>query len=148
MPLSLFTKKQPVGQPIEHRGGEAIIRAALAVRTRRRENLIGLSRSLEIPQDVLVNFANGQGNLNAEALSLIAAYLWHNASYDGERDLLVSLAKPPETFAPNGPPQWNQGQTMYPPVATNKVGGVHPDPKLSIGTNDITPKYAPKPGWA
>ena len=148
MALSLFAKKQPVDDPIPERGGKFVLRQAISLRLRKKENLQSLVQTINAPQDKLIAFSEGADNLDEAQLSAVAMYVFGNATYSGELDRLVSTAKPPETFAPIGHPQWDQGQPVYPPVATNKVGGVHPDPSLSIGTNDITPKYAPKPGWA
>jgi hypothetical protein len=146
--MSLFSRKQ-ADPPTKLPGGEDVIRAGLKVRVSKRENLINLSRSLEVPQDALLDFVAGQQNVNAEALSVIAGFLWPNARYDGASDKLVSGGKEPTPVATIGYPQAFQGERVgrYAPV-TNTPSGVHPDPKLSIGTNDITPKYVPKPGWA
>ena len=64
--MGLFSKSQPPELPPEPEGGEAIIRKALAVRLRKRENLFSLSRNLEIPNSVLLEVAEGQRNLNEQ----------------------------------------------------------------------------------
>jgi hypothetical protein len=145
--MSLFGKKQPVEQPLP--GGKDVIRAAIAVRVRRMDNLKLLSRELQIPTDGLTDFAAGKDNMNDEALAIIATFLWPTTSYNGATDRLFSTNKPPETFAPGGHPQAFQGPRTghYAPV-TAQASGVNPDPKLSIGHNDITPKYQHPKGWS
>lgn len=137
--MSLLSKKQP-DEPAKPPGGEDIIRAGLAVRTRRRDNLISLSRSLEIPQDALLDFANGQSNLNAEALSVVAAFLWPNASYDEARDKLVSGGKAATPFAATGYPP--RTTSAYPPVVTH-VGAPPPQSEGFVEPS----KFKRSDGW-
>ena len=66
--MGLFSKSQPPEEPPAPPGGEALIRAGLKVRTSKRENLIGLSRKLEIPHDALLAFTSGESNMNADAV--------------------------------------------------------------------------------
>ena len=95
-----------------------VIRAGLKARVSKRENLINLSRSLEVPQDALLDFAAGESNMNAEALSVIAAFLWPNSSYDEASDKLVSGAKPSTPMAAAGYPP--RTTSSYPPVVTSR----------------------------
>jgi hypothetical protein len=91
MALSLFAKK-PVAQPIEDRGGVAILRAALHRRhIVRREHLTRLQQELGVSNSTLRDFAEGTGNLSPAQLRIVAGYLYHNVTYDADRDLLVSL---------------------------------------------------------
>lgn len=80
-PLSLFAKQQPPEEVKPQGGGEAVIRKALAARVRKKENLINLSRDLQVPQDALLKFCDGARNFNEEALQVICKFLWTHASY-------------------------------------------------------------------
>jgi hypothetical protein len=119
--MGLFNRSQPVDQPIPERGGEGIIRGALAVRVNKRENLIGLSRSLEVPQDALLDFCAGESNMNAEALSVIAGFLFANMTYDEATDKLVSTAKEPTVMGARPVALPNGLAGVYPPAATPRT---------------------------
>jgi hypothetical protein len=137
--MALFSKKQP-DQTNKLPGGEDVIRAGLKARVSKRENLINLSRSLEVPQDALLDFAAGESNMNAEALSVIAAFLWPNSSYDEASDKLVSGGKAATPVSAAGYPP--RTTSAYPPAATH-VGAPPPAPSM------VEPSKFKRPeGWA
>jgi hypothetical protein len=136
--MALFSKVQPSGSKLP--GGEDVIRAGLKARVSKRENLINLSRSLEVPQDALLDFAAGESNMNAEALSTIAGFLWPNASYDEASDKLVSGGKAATPFAATGYPPMTR--SAYPPVATH-VGAPPPQSEGFVEPS----KFKRPDGW-
>jgi hypothetical protein len=139
--MSLFGKPRPVETKLP--GGEDVIRAGLKVRVTKRENLINLSRSLEVPQDALLNFVSGQSNMNAEALSIIAAFLWPNAKYDEASDRLVTGGKEPTPMAAAGYPPMTT--SPYPPPIQPRTGFA--PPAQQPGFADRSPNVKPS-GYA
>jgi hypothetical protein len=98
MPLSLFSKKQPVEQPIEERGGKYVLRKSIASRLTKKQSLQTLVQLINTPQDKLIAFAEGADNLDEAQLSAVANYVFGNATYSAELDRLVSTAKPPTSM--------------------------------------------------
>jgi hypothetical protein len=86
----LFARKPPAPapEPPKTGGGKQALRQALATRFKKRENLISLSRSLEIPNAALEAFAFGGDELDNRALSEIADFLWPGREYDPDTDTL------------------------------------------------------------
>jgi hypothetical protein len=124
--MGLFSKSQPPEEPPAPPGGEALIRAGLKVRTSKRENLIGLSRKLEIPHDALLAFTSGESNMNADALSVIAEFLWANKSYDEATDMVVSKSGPATSMGERPVALPNGLAGVYPPPATPHAGFAPP----------------------
>ena len=139
--MALFNRSQPVKTKLP--GGEDVIRAGIKARGNKRENLINLSRSLEVPQDALLDFANGESNMNALALNVIAAFLWPNARYDEATDKLVSGGKEPTPMASAGYPPMTS--SPYPPPIQPRAE-VAP-PAQQPGFAD-TSKYVKPSGYA
>jgi hypothetical protein len=122
MALSLFAKKQPVDDPIPERGGKYVLRQAIGLRLRKKENLQSLVQTINAPQDKILEFANGADNLNEAQLSAVAMYVFGNATYSAELDRLVSTAKPPTSIGV-APAAYNPNATagVYPPPATPRA---------------------------
>ena len=60
MALSLFAKKQPVADPIPDRGGKYILRQAISLRIRKKENLQSLAQIINAPQDKILAFVRAK----------------------------------------------------------------------------------------
>jgi hypothetical protein len=138
--MALFSKTQPNEPNKLLGGGEMVIRAGLKARVTKRENLINLSRSLEVPQDALLDFAAGESNMNAEALSVIAAFLWPNSSYNEASDKLISGGKEATPMAAAGYPP--RTTSSYPPGATH-VGAPPPQSEGFVEPS----KFKRPDGW-
>ena len=69
-------------------GGVEAIRRAMLHRVKSHKGWGKLSREVHIPNDGLRAFAEGADNLNDEALSVVAGYLW-DKDYDPVRDVIV-----------------------------------------------------------
>lgn len=118
MALGLFKKTQPPEEPAPPRGGKQVLRDAISLRVRKKENLQSLVLTINAPQDKIIEFANGGDNLNEVQLRAVANYVFGNASYNADLDRLVSTAKP-ATSRGVPPAPYSVGSTnVYPPPAT------------------------------
>ena len=117
-PLALFKQQQPLEEVKPQGGGEDTIRKALFVRIRKKENLINLSRDLQVPQDALLKFCDGERNFNEEALQVICKFLWTHTSYDEASDKLYSTG--PEATSVGVHPVWDR--KSYAPAIINRDG--------------------------
>jgi hypothetical protein len=144
--MGLFNRDQSVKPTTKLPGGEDVIRAGLKVRVTKRENLINLSRSLEVPQDALLDFVSGQSNMNAEALSVIAAFLWPNARYDEASDKLVGGSKEPTPMAAAGYPPMTR--SPYPPPIQPRTEFAPPPQPGFVGGAGLSKPYRKADGWA
>lgn len=144
MALSLFAKKQPVADPIPDRGGKYILRQAISLRIRKKENLQSLAQIINAPQDKILAFAEGQDNLDEAQLSAVAMYVFGNAAYSASLDRLVSTAKPATSMGVPPPPYSPGGANVYPPPATprTEVTVAPPAPGLVEAS-----KYKRPEGW-
>ena len=59
MALSLFKKVQPIDEPIPERGGRFVLRQAISLRVKKKENLQSLVQTINAPQDKLIAFSEG-----------------------------------------------------------------------------------------
>ena len=101
MALSLFAKKQPVDHPIADRGGKEVLRQAIALRVRKKENLQALVLTFNAPQDKIIEFAGGADNLNEAQLSAVAPMCLATPPTTAELTDWSRLAKPAtSTWAP------------------------------------------------
>jgi hypothetical protein len=143
--MGLFSKSQPVDDPIPERGGKHVLRTAISLRLRKKENLQRLVLDLQTPLDGIIAFANGADNLNPDHLSILAKYIFSNVVYDADKDLLASTAPPVTTFAAAGYPP--RTTSSYPPVVVH-CGPPPPQPKSEgAGSTPVIPPYKPKAGW-
>jgi hypothetical protein len=147
MALSLFAKKQPVEQPIEDRGGKYILRQAIGLRLRKKENLQSLVQTINAPQDKLIAFSEGADNLREAQLSAIANYIFGNATYSAELDRLVSTAKPPTSMGTAAPPYVpGANTTQYPLPFTPRTEVTAAPPSATWAVESS--KFKRPEGWA
>ena len=121
MALGLFKKTQPPDEPAPPRGGKQVLRDAISLRVRKKENLQSLVPTISAPQDKIIEFANGADNLNEAQLGAVANYVFGNATYSAELDRFVSTAKPPTSMGVP-PASYSSGSAnVYPPPATPRA---------------------------
>ena len=128
MALSLFKKVQPIDEPIPERGGRFVLRQAISLRVKKKENLQSLVQTINAPQDKLIAFSEGAENLDEAQLSAVAMYVFGNATYSAELDRLVSTAKPPTSMGTAPPPYSPGSANVYPPPATPRAEVTAPSP--------------------
>lgn len=120
--MVFFPKKQPPEEPTPNTsGGKYVLRQAILLRVRKRENLQSLAQTINAPQDNILAFAAGADNLDEMQLSAVANYVFGNANYSAEHDKLVSTAKPPTSMGVAPLPYSSGSANVYPPPATPRA---------------------------
>ena len=128
-PLDL---RQEATRRATHRGprsGKYVLRQAISLRVKKKENLQTLVQTIGVPQDGIIAFSAGADNLNEAQLSAVAMYVFGNASYSAEHDRLVSTAKPPTNMGVAPASYQPSGLIgVYPPPATARTEVTAPPP--------------------
>ena len=120
MAIGLFKKTQPP-DPAPPRGGKQVLRDAISLRVKKKENFQALVLALNAPQDKIITFSDGADNLNETQLSAVAAYVFGNASYNAELDRLVSTAKPATSMGVPPASYHGGSANVYPPPAAPRT---------------------------
>ena len=123
MALSLFKKVQPIDEPIPERGGRFVLRQAISLRVKKKENLQSLVQTINAPQDKLIAFSEGAENLDEAQLSAVAMYVFGNATYSGELDRLASAQRSRQRAW-----AWLQ----QPIIPTSRLGPIHHRSRLGL----------------
>jgi|ERR1700733_11071657 hypothetical protein len=95
--MSLFSRKAEL-VPVEPKpgGGLNVLRGMTLIHARNPQGAARLKDDLQLDSDTIVNFAKHGGPLPLAKVPLLLKFLGVQATYDADRDLLVSTAPEPQ----------------------------------------------------